>query len=180
MRDVLQPKGRFVIEHYRDGKLLKTYDFPNGITNEGKNRLLNNMFESATAITSWYIGLIDNAGGPVLAAADTYVNINQVGNAWTEFTSYTVASAAVRAAWAPAASTAQVSSNAVSLVYDITASGTVYGGFVVGGPGTQNVLGDHSAGGVLWSTAANLSGGVPSPIPVNLGDQLKLTYSVSA
>ena len=53
--DGLEPCGRFQVEHWRDGKRIGLYDFPNAITNEGKNSLLNQKFNGATAISAWYI-----------------------------------------------------------------------------------------------------------------------------
>ena len=87
--DQLQPRGRFVVEHFRKGVKIGQYEFPNGITNEGKNKLLDVMFHGVSAITTWWLGLIDNSGYTALAARDTYANINQAGNGWDEFTDYT-------------------------------------------------------------------------------------------
>ena len=55
--DLLDPKGRFHIEHWRGGKKIADYDMPNNITNEGRTRLLNVMFNSGTPITAWWMGL---------------------------------------------------------------------------------------------------------------------------
>ena len=52
-RDLLDPRGRFVVEHFRNGVKIGQYEFPNGITNEGKNKLLDVMFHGTTAITTW-------------------------------------------------------------------------------------------------------------------------------
>jgi hypothetical protein len=180
MKDTIQAKGKFKIEQYRDGKLVNSCEFPNGITNQGKNRLLDSMFHSAATIATWYCSLINNAGGPVLAAADTYQNINQGPNAWTEFTDYTVSAASVRATWGVGAASGQVSTSASQMILDITGDGEIYGGFIVGGIADANQPGDHAADGVLWATAARLVGGTPTPLAVSNGDQLKITYSVNA
>ena len=86
-RGKLAPRGRFQVEHWRGGKRIAVYDVPNAIVNEGKNQLLNVQFNSATAITAWYIGLIDGSGTPVLAATDIYAHIGN-GNGWNENTGY--------------------------------------------------------------------------------------------
>ena len=78
--DQLQPCGRFVVEHFRKGEKIGHYEFPNGIANEGKNKLLDVMFHGVSAITTWWLGLIGNSGYSALAAGDTYANINQAGN----------------------------------------------------------------------------------------------------
>jgi hypothetical protein len=178
--DQLQPRGRFVVEHFRKGVKIGHYEFPNGITNEGKDKLLDVMFHAATAITTWWLGLIDNAGYSALAATDTYENIDQVGNGWDEFTDYTDAgnggSASTRPEWTEGAASGQAVTNGTPVVFDITASGTVKGLFLVGGIAAAQNKGDHAAGGNLWATALFGTGDVP----VNDQDQLKVTYTVSA
>ncbi len=173
-------RGHFNVEHWRDGKLLATYEFDNGITNEGKNFLLDVMFHATTAISAWYLGLIDNSGYTADAAGDTYDNINQSGNGWDEFDDYTDAnngnSGTTRPAWQEDAAASQAISNTTVSIFNITASGTVKGVFACGGTNAQT-KNDHTASGnVLWATAMFTGGDVP----VGNGDQLKVTYSVSA
>ena len=60
--DQIGLRGRFVVEHFRKGVKIGQYQFPNGICNEGKNKLLDIMFHGVTAITTWWLGLIDNSG----------------------------------------------------------------------------------------------------------------------
>jgi len=172
--DQLQPRGRFVVEHFRKGVKIGQYEFPNGITNEGKNKLLDVMFHAVSAITSWWLGLIDNSGYSALAAGDTYENIDQAGNGWDEFTDYTdpanAGSASTRPGWTEAIT------NGTPVVFDITSSGTVKGLFLVGGIANAQNKGNHEAGGNLWATALFGTGDVP----VNAEDQLKVTYTVSA
>ena len=84
--DNLNPRGAFVVEHWRDGKLIGEYRFPNGIANQGKNSLLDIMFHGSTQITTWWLGMISSTGYTALAATDTYQNIGQAGNQWSEFT----------------------------------------------------------------------------------------------
>jgi len=176
----LAPRGHFKVEHWRAGKLIGEYEFLNGITNEGKNKLLDVMFHGTTAIATWYLGMISLTSYTALAAADTYDNIGQSGNGWAEFTSYTDAanssSATTRPAWTEGAASSQAITNASPVVFDITASGTVKGLFLVGGDAAAQTKGDHASGSVLWATALFTSGDVA----VNDEDQLKVTYSVSA
>jgi hypothetical protein len=179
--DQLQPRGRFVVEHFRKGVKIGQYEFPNGITNEGKNKLLDVMFHGVSAITTWWLGLIDNSGYSALAAGDTYANINQAGNGWDEFTDYTDAgnggSASTRPEWTEGAASGQAITNGSPVVFDITGSGTVKGLFLVGGAANAQNKGDYqAAGAVLWATALFGTGDVP----VNAQDQLKVTYTVSA
>jgi uncharacterized Zn-binding protein involved in type VI secretion len=169
--------GRFNVEHWRDGRLLATYCFPNGIVDEGKDLLLNVMFHGTSAIGTWYIGMVDNDGYTALADDDTYDDIDQAGNGWDEFADYTVGgNATIRATWDEAAASTQSITSSTVATFDITASGTVKGLFVVGGTNAAT-KGDHTASGnYLWATALFTSGDVP----VNSGDQLKLTYTVNA
>lgn len=178
--DQLQPRGRFVVEHFRNGVKIGQYEFPNGITNEGKNKLLDVMFHGVSAITTWYLGMVSNSGYTALAAGDTYENIDQAGNGWDEFTDYTDAangsSASTRPTWTEGAASSQAITNGSPVIFDITNSGTVKGLFLVGGIANAQNKGNHEAGGVLWATALFGTGDVP----VNASDQLKVTYTVSA
>jgi len=178
--DQLQPRGRFVVEHFRKGVKIGHYEFPNGITNEGKNKLLDVMFHGVSAITTWWLGLIDNAGYSALAAADVYGQIGGT-NGWAEFTDYTdpanADSATTRPEWTEGAASGQAVTNASPVVFDITDTGTVKGLFLVGGGAAcQNKDDNAQAGGILWATALFNSGDVA----VNADDQLKVTYTVSA
>jgi hypothetical protein len=182
--DVVRPaqsdiklKGRYVVEHWRDGQRINEYHFDNGIVNEGKNKLLDVMFHGITAITTWYCGLIDNAGYSALDATDTYDDVDQAGNGWDEFKLYTVsANATNRSVWPEDAASGQSITNSTVMVFDITGTGTVKGLFLCGGVANCLLKGDHDAGGTLWATALFGSGDVA----VGNGDQLKVTYTVSA
>jgi hypothetical protein len=173
----IQLKGRYVVEHWRDGQRINEYHFDNGIVNEGKNKLLDVFFDAATAITTWYMGLIDNAGYTALDATDTYDDIDQAGNGWDEFTSYTYAASGTnRGTWNPDPASGQSITNSTVVTYDITGTGTVKGLFLCGGIANAQLKGNHESGGTLWATALFGSGDVA----VQNGDQLKVTYTVSA
>ena len=181
--ETLEPNGHFIVEHFRMNKetgireLIGKYEFPNGITDQGKNAMLNVKFNGATALTTWYLGLIDGAG-EVLAATDTYDGIGDT-NGWAEFTDYTDAansdSAVTRPQWNPADSTAKQVINASVIVFDITATGLVNGVFVVAGPNAQTKGDSTASGNELWSTSS-FSGG---EVSVDNLDQLKVTYFVN-
>jgi len=180
MSNKLNLAGRFNVEHWRAGKLFKVYDFNNGITNEGKNFILDVMFHATAAAATWYLGLIDLFGYTALAAADTYDDIDGAGNGWDEFKDYTDAnngaSVVTRPVWVEEAASAQAITNSVTAsIYDITVGGTVKGIFCCGLGAAADTKGDHAADGMLWATALFSSGDVA----VVLGDQLKVTYTVS-
>ncbi len=154
----LKAKGKFIVEHFRDGEKIGEYEFPNGIVDQGLNSILGIMFHSDTQITTWYIGLIDNSGFSALANADTLAS--HAG--WNEFTNYT----GNRKAWTAGASASRSITNASTVDFAITGTGTLKGIFV------SNAATGTS--GTLWSTAA-----FSSTVAVANGDTLKVTYTVS-
>lgn len=158
-------KGRFKVEHVdKDGNLINTYEFNNDIVNAGKNNLFEVYFHDGTqnASSSWFIGLISLSGYTALAAGDTMSS----HTGWTEFTGY---SQSTRVAWGPGAAASQSITNASAATFDINASGTVKGIFVC----TNSTKGGTS--GTLWATAL-----FSADVPVSNGDQLRVTYTVSA
>ena len=170
IREVIRPRGRFVVEHWRAGKKIGQYEMPNTVINEGKNSLLDVMFHASTQITVWYLGLVNT--GAVVAAGDTYAQIGGT-NGWAEFTSY---DETTRLEWTEGASSNQTITNGSPVVFTISATGTVYGLFLVGGGTAPEVKSDAAGGGTLWAAAPFASG----EVPVLDNDQLKVTYTVSA
>jgi hypothetical protein len=158
--------GTFKVECFRaDGTKRWTKHVKNGIVNQGLNKLLNVMFQGATQITTWYLDLINT--GATLAASDVYAT--HAG--WTYSSAY---SNATRPTWAPAASTAQSSTNTSTVDFTINGTATINGIAVVAGSSTK---GDVASGsGVLWATGS-FPGGEQ---PVVNGDTLKVTYTVNA
>ncbi len=165
----LQLSGRVYLEHLRDGVVIGRYHFPNGITNQGKNALLDIMFHGTTQITSWRIGLID-ATGATLAATDTYAGINDA-NGWDEFDDY---DEATRPEWTEGAAASQSITNSTAVTFTLNAAGTIHGLFVVGGGTAASTKNDNAGGGTLWATAP-----FTTPKPVESGDQFKVTYAVN-
>jgi hypothetical protein len=160
--DVKRVKGVFKVEHIRGGKVLSVQEFNNGVTNVGKDSMLDIMFHATTQITAWYLGLIDDAGTPTLAATDTMAS----HPGWAEFTNYSEAN---RVAWAEDAASGQSITNSVAATFNISgAGGTVHGPFLV----SNNTKSGST--GTLWATAA-----FAAPVAVSSGDQLKVTYTVS-
>lgn len=157
-------QGRFRVELWRDGKCVHGEDVPNDITNAGKNALFEIMFHDGTQIanSAWCIGLISSSGYSALSASDTMAS----HSGWTEFTSY---SESTRVAWGAGAAASQSITNASPATFDITGSGTVKGIFVT----SQNTISGTT--GTLWSTAL-----FSADVPVSNGDQLRVTYTVSA
>jgi hypothetical protein len=175
-----QPRGFFEVEHWRHGLLMATYRFKNGITNEGKDHIFNVHFDVVAKVTIWYMLLVDNANFTALNAADTYDDIDQAGNGWDEFKTYTDNANAsdpnTRPVWNPDPASGQSISNGTQTIFDITGTATVKGLGIVGGGASSNTKGNHAADGFLWATALFDQG---DTAVVN-GDQLKITYTVSA
>jgi hypothetical protein len=104
------------------GDLAWTDKAPNAVVNAALNYVLNVALGGGTQITTWYIGLVSNAGTPTFAAGDTHVT-----HAWTEFTDY---SETTRQAWTPVTSTAQSITNTTAATFSITGPGTLKGLFM--------------------------------------------------
>ena len=173
-------RGLFTVQHFRNGERFNEYRFRNDITNEGRNKLLDVMFDGATQISVWYLGIIDDLNYSALAVGDTYDDIDQAGNGWDEFKLYTDAnngvSTVTRPVWPPDPAASQSITNSTLAIYDITGAGTVKGLFTVGGGSAPETKGDHTAGSTLWATALFAGGDAI----VQSGDQLQVTYTVSA
>jgi len=163
LREQLKPQGHFRIHHYRDGKEIGVYDVKNLVVNQGKNDILETYFHDGTqtASTSWFMGLISNSGYSAIAAGDTASS--HAG--WTEFTGY---SEATRQAWGQGAAASQSITNATPVTFSINATGTVKGAFII----TNSTKGGTT--GKLWAAAL-----FSADVPVNNGDQLKVTYTLS-
>lgn len=175
--DRLGMQGKFTLEHWRNGRLLNRLRLPNTITNEGKDKILDVMFNGPSAPgaqiddTDWKVGLVDNAGFSAVAAGDTYEQIDGT-NGWDEFQGYSEAS---RPTWTAGDASSQAVTNSSPVVFNINASGAVRGLFIAGGT-NAGTKGDNTAGNILWS-AAEFSGG---SVSVGTGDQLKVTYTAQA
>lgn len=154
----LMARGRFKVQHIRDGKVLSEQEFPNGIVDVGLNKLLDVMFHGTSPITTWYLGLIDNAGFSALAAGDTMAS--HAG--WAEATGYS----GNRKEWTEGAATARAITNSATVDFSMTGTATIKGVFLNSD--------DTGTSGTLWATAA-----FASNVSVVNGDTLKVTYTVS-
>jgi len=169
--DKLNLRGKYEVEHLRDGKVIGRFEFKNLVTNEGKNKLLDVMFHGATQIGTWYIALVD-ATDASPAVGDTYAQIGGT-NSWDEFTAY---GEATRQAWAEGAASGQSITSSSPTVFNINGSGTVYGMALVGGGTAPSTKEDAAGGGTLWSVGQFSVGN----ISVTSGDQLRVTYTCNS
>lgn len=162
MKDKIGVKGRFKIEHIRNGVVLDTITFDNTVVNEGKNKLLDVFFRNQTQIATWYIGLMDNAGYASNPVTDTMSS--HAG--WAESVAY---AEAVRQTWSvDAAASQQISNGVTAATFSINATATLRGIFVASNSTKSGTT------GTLWSTAL-----FPSTLAVANGDSVKITYTVA-
>ena len=161
--DGLEPKGLYIANHYRKGRLIEKYPIPNLVTSEGKNKIWDVMFHDATQIaaSSWFMGLISAASYSAIAVANTMAS----HGTWLEFTDYTQST---RPAWGPGASSGQIITNASPCTFDFDDTGTLKGIFIVSNSTKAGTT------GVLWSV-----GLFASDVDVVDEDQIKLTYSAA-
>ena len=115
--------GQFEHDVLRGGKLLGAARDPNIVVNQGLNALLGIMFNAATQITAWYVGIFEGNYTPV--ATDTAANITANS---TECTAY---DEATRVAYDEAAPSGQSITNSASkATFTMNATKTVYGAFL--------------------------------------------------
>lgn len=179
LADLLDPRGVYTFQHIRDSKIIREGSFPNVVTVEGKNWMLDTTFNNGTNLTVWYMGLIDAlTGWTSVDEDDTYDNIDQAGNNWDEFQSYEIsANSSIRGTWdVGSASSKQVTSDTQTQFDVVTPGGTIKGAFICAGA-SADTKGDHTAGSAhkLFS-ASVLSGG---DVVVTNGDTFKMTYTVT-
>ena len=157
-----RPAGKFIVEHFdANGNLKGKYELKNGITDVGIHHLLDSGFRAVAQITTWYVGLIDNAGFTALANADTMAS--HAG--WAESTAY---DEATRRQWSPIAAAGRLITNTTTMDFTISATTTVKGIFI-----TSNSTKGGTTG-TLWSTAA-----FGSNVSVVDNDVLKITYTLA-
>jgi hypothetical protein len=156
------PRGFFHVKHLnKNGELIGVYKMPNGIVDVGMDMILETMFRAGAQSTTWYIGLVDNAGFTAFNDADTMAS--HAG--WGANGDYV---AATRPQWAVNAATGRQITNSSTVDFDINASGTLKGIFIP----NENTKGGTS--GTLWATAS-----FSATVSVQNGDTLKVTYTVS-
>lgn len=155
--------GWFVIEQWRNGKLIAKRRIKNGITTGGLNDLLGVAFRNQSQHSDWYFGLIDGASTPTLAAADTMSS--HAG--WSENTDY---DEATRNDWNPVQSGNGIIVNTTYPSFTINASVVIAGCFIT----TDDTVGGTS--GILWSTGLFANGNAA----LESGDILKTYYELTA
>jgi len=157
----LKLKGQWKAQLVRDSKVIGEYDFPNGIVNVGLNYLLDASFNGGSAVSTWYIGLINNAGFTALNNADTMAS----HSGWVETDDYTEGT---RPEWTSGAASSRAVTNSATVDFSIDATVTIRGIFI-----TSNNTKSGTTG-TLWSTGNFLSN-----VSAANGDTLRVTYTLS-
>jgi hypothetical protein len=179
------PEGMIQDGHYhvvcRDaqGNLKWEEEFPNLVVQGGKELMLNTLLRTSGTYTTVgpFLGLTKVTLTP--AATDTMTTLVTTNAA--EFTNYTVGGSAIRgtAVFGAASSAGSTPSNittstATAVTYTITgAGGTVYGCFLVTGPGAVST--QSSTAGTLYS-----EGNFATAKVTTAGDTVSVTYSTTA
>lgn len=161
----LRLSGHFtLISRDPQGREIGGLSFPNGVTVEGVNYLLNRGFRGGTGIPAWYVHLIDDAGFAALDPTDT----TAAHAGWTEFTAVAGGNGIL---WNPVAAAGGFLDASPQTVISVTAPGTVRGAFLSSRQATG--LG---AGQTLYATGAAASGlAVVAGGTVSILYQLRLT-----
>lgn len=106
----------------------------NLVTTEGKNDLLTNYFKGSSYTAAFYVGLVTSTGFTSYAAGDTAAQIVTTtpsggNNQWEESTAY---SNSTRVAWTGgSASGGSIDNSASKAVFNINATDTIRGGFMI-------------------------------------------------
>lgn len=141
-----------------DGQVIDPIVFSNIACTAGLNLMLETMFRSGAAVTTWYASII--ASGASVSAADTMAS--HAG--WSEFTSY---SGSNRPIWTPAAASGGIVVNTSVFSFTLTADMTNASGLFI----TSGVSKGASVG-TLFSTGLNTRS-------ASNGDVLQCTYTIT-
>jgi hypothetical protein len=155
--------GHFKFECFDpDGTLVWTEECDNGVTTAALDDINNVYFGAGTQKTTWYAGLIDNASFSALQSSDTMSS----HSGWIENAGYSNAN---RPTWGVGASSGNVITNASAMSFNINATVTIRGAFLV----SNNTISGTS--GVLWAT-----GTFGSNQSLVNGQVLRVTYTLTS
>jgi len=153
--------GQFEIQLIRKDELVFSRTINNGIATAGKDYLLNACFGLVTPASTWYIGLINNAGFSTLAPSDTMSS--HAG--WSELIDYNEGS---RQLWTPVFALAGTITGISTVSFDINATVDVRGMFLASDSSKNGTAGR------LWSTAS-----FPAE-SLTATDEFRVNYTLNA
>lgn len=154
--------GRYDGQIIRNGEVIEEFSDSNLVVNQGLNSILGVMFNGATQLTTWYLGIFEGNYTPVAS-----VTASTIASAATESTAYTASTRPEYVEAAPSGQAITNSANRSSFVFNATK--TIYGAFLIS-DSTKS-----GTSGTLFS-AARFS----SAKSVESGDELLLTYTFTA
>ena len=172
----IAPRATYAFECIApDGSVRWRDTFPNTVTTEGKNSLLDVYFDAATQITAWYLGLISSVDYSAIAAADTMSSHAgwKEANA-TNAPNYSLPTSPINTTNRATLTFGEPSSGSLATSaaasFSITGNGTVKGGFITSGQAKAGTT------GTLYS-AGLFTGGDRAVIN---GDTINVTVTLSA
>jgi hypothetical protein len=154
----------YVVDCYRDGKLIWSDGFPNTVVTVGKSALLDSTFGAGSAAFAWFVGLVNVASFSAYAVTDTMAS--HAG--WLESTNY---SDVTRRGYVPTAASAGSMNNFASRAqFNINGTVSIKGAFMT----NNNTKGGTT--GILYG-----AGSFTAQRNVVSGDilQIGITLSVS-
>lgn len=164
MADSLKTVGVFRAELIRDGKVIWTDTFPNVVTTQGKNAMLDKFLDLGAAYAAIAMGLHTTVGN----ASSTYATPSpQVESV--------VYSNANRPTPAFSAASAGAKATSANVTFNINGSATITGAFVALGASGVTTKSDTAASAILLSTGTFTAG---SRAVIN-GDTLNVSYSLT-
>ncbi len=157
-------KGMFTVEHIRDGKVIWSDVFPNVVTTQGKNAMLDKFLDLGAAYAAIAMGLHTTVGNASSTYAAPSPQVESV-----------VYSNATRPVPAFSAASAGVKQTSAAVVFNINGSATITGCFVALGAAGVTTKSDTAASAILLSSGTFTAG---SRAVIN-GDTLNVTYSLT-
>ena len=154
--------GVFVVRCYDgQGRMRWESIVDNLVTDEGLNYILSVGITNGAQISNWYFGLFSSNSTP--APSWTYASTPA-----TEFTGY---DELTRRPWDYSPASGQTVGTTSRSVFSINASANIYGVLLV----SNDTKGDTAAPGAVMLSASRFI----TPKPVDPGDVLEVTYSIS-
>ena len=140
-------KNRYVLEAFRDGKLLWVEDFDNLVVDVGLNDSLDKHLKGSGYTAAWYVGVV--GATPTFAVGDTMGGAHA---GWTEQTTYDESNRPVLTLGTVASKS--VDNSASKAVFTISGTVTLGGAFIVTTNNKGGTTGILYGGGVFSQNRA--------------------------
>ncbi len=162
--DVLKIEGYFTAECVRNGTVIWRDAFPNTVTTEGKNAMLDKFLGLGAAYAAIALGLHTTVGNASSTYATPSPQVESVvySNGTRGVPSFSAAAAGAKA-------------TSAAVTFNINGSATITGAFVALGAAGVTTKSDTAATAILLSTGT-FTGGSRAVIS---GDTLNVTYTLT-